>query len=88
MVKQEDERSVKMDVMYEGESDDTMEELCCGRTQDGSVDFRGKPALKRKSGGWLAGIIILGMLSHSMYYVPYLKETMDRILTCTKTSCI
>jgi hypothetical protein len=82
MVKQEDESNV----MYEGESDDTMEEDCCGHTQDGSVDSRGKPALKKKSGGWVAGIIILGMSSHSMYYVPYLKETMDRIFTCMKAA--
>ncbi|KAF3340473.1 protein NRT1/ PTR FAMILY 7.3-like isoform X1 [Carex littledalei] len=60
MMKQEDEMKVKMDVMYEEEeSDEAMEEVCCGHTEDGSVDFRGKPALKNKSGRWFAGIIIL-----------------------------
>ncbi|KMZ63012.1 putative Nitrate Transporter 1.5b [Zostera marina] len=28
-------------------------------TMDGSVDFRGRPAIKSKSGGWLAGFLIL-----------------------------
>lgn len=70
MMKQEEERKVKMDVMYhEEESDDAMEEVCCGHTQDGSVNFRGKPALKNKSGRWFAGIIILGTLSQSIYLI-------------------
>ncbi|KAJ4811588.1 Protein NRT1/ PTR FAMILY 5.1 [Rhynchospora pubera] len=61
MVKQEDQKNVKIDVTYgEGEKEDAMEEeFSCGHTQDGTVDFRGKPAIKNKSGGWLAGIIIL-----------------------------
>jgi hypothetical protein len=32
-------------------------------TLDGSVDIKGQPAVKGKSGGWLAGGLILGKLS-------------------------
>lgn len=32
----------------------------CDYTLDGAVDFKGHPALKGKSGGWLAGTLILG----------------------------
>lgn len=29
-------------------------------TLDGSVDFRGRPAVKGKTGGWVAGSLLLG----------------------------
>ncbi|KAG2660647.1 protein NRT1/ PTR FAMILY 7.2-like isoform X1 [Panicum virgatum] len=32
---------------------------CCEYTLDGSVDIKGRPAVKGKSGGWLAGGLIL-----------------------------
>lgn len=32
------------------------------RTQDGTHDWHGRPAIREKSGGWVAGIIILRML--------------------------
>lgn len=35
------------------------EEKCCEYTLDGSVDIKGQPAAKGKSGGWLAGGLIL-----------------------------
>lgn len=31
-------------------------------TQDGSVDRHGRPAVKAKSGGWQAGILLLGII--------------------------
>lgn len=31
-------------------------------SQDGSVDFKGRPAVKAKTGGWTAGFLILGEL--------------------------
>jgi hypothetical protein len=36
------------------------EEKLCEYTLDGSVDIKGRPAVKGKSGGWLAGGLILG----------------------------
>jgi len=33
------------------------------RTHDGSVDWKGVPAIKGKTGGWSAGILLLGKLS-------------------------
>jgi hypothetical protein len=35
---------------------------CCEYTLDGSVDMKGRPAVKGKSGGWLAGALILGII--------------------------
>lgn len=31
-------------------------------TQDGSVDRHGRPAIRGRSGGWEAGILILGII--------------------------
>lgn len=33
---------------------------CCDYTLDGSVDLRGSPAIKGSSGGWVAGVLLLG----------------------------
>lgn len=30
-------------------------------TRDGSLDWHGKPAIKRKTGGWKSGMLLLGM---------------------------
>ncbi|XP_017699967.3 protein NRT1/ PTR FAMILY 7.3-like [Phoenix dactylifera] len=35
------------------------EEECCEYTLDGSVDIKGRPAIKGKTGGWIAGILLL-----------------------------
>ncbi|KAG0534608.1 hypothetical protein BDA96_04G293900 [Sorghum bicolor] len=35
------------------------QDKCCEYTLDGSVDIKGRPAVKGKSGGWLAGALIL-----------------------------
>ncbi|KAJ1280450.1 hypothetical protein BS78_04G233600 [Paspalum vaginatum] len=35
------------------------QDKCCEYTLDGSVDIKGRPAIKSKSGGWLAGGLIL-----------------------------
>ncbi|CAN6280347.1 unnamed protein product [Urochloa humidicola] len=35
------------------------QDKCCDYTLDGSVDIKGRPAVKGKSGGWLAGGLIL-----------------------------
>ncbi|XP_072966329.1 protein NRT1/ PTR FAMILY 7.3-like [Typha angustifolia] len=35
------------------------EEECCSYTMDGSVDYRGRPAAKAKTGGWMTGSILL-----------------------------
>lgn len=37
------------------------QDKCCEYTLDGSVDIKGRPAVKGKSGGWLAGGLILGI---------------------------
>ncbi|XP_038975158.1 protein NRT1/ PTR FAMILY 7.3-like [Phoenix dactylifera] len=34
-------------------------EDCCDYTLDGSVDLRGRPAVKGSSGGWVSGILLL-----------------------------
>ena len=36
---------------------DSCSEMC---TMDGSVDSKGRPASKKKTGGWLAGSLLLG----------------------------
>lgn len=33
---------------------------CSESTMDGSVDFKGRPADKKRTGGWLAGNLLLG----------------------------
>lgn len=38
------------------------QDKCCEYTLDGSVDMKGRPAVKGKSGGWLAGGLILGII--------------------------
>jgi hypothetical protein len=38
------------------------QDKCCEYTLDGSVDIKGRPAVKGKSGGWLAGALILGII--------------------------
>jgi len=38
------------------------QDKCCEYTLDGSVDIKGRPAIKGKSGGWLAGALILGIV--------------------------
>ncbi|KAG4188359.1 hypothetical protein ERO13_A08G158800v2 [Gossypium hirsutum] len=45
-----------LEVCKEGKLKEEQEEAC---TQDGSVDWHGRPAIKAKSGQWTAGIIIL-----------------------------
>jgi solute carrier family 15 (peptide/histidine transporter), member 3/4 len=47
---------------------------CCEYTLDGSVDIKGHPAVKGKSGGWLAGGLILGMYNNSAAqpFLPFL----------------
>lgn len=53
-----EETKVGVVVMEVDETRGTEEE--CDYTLDGAVDFKGHPALKGKSGGWLAGTLILG----------------------------
>lgn len=36
---------------------------CCECTMDGSVDFRRRPASKKRTGGWLTGLLLLGKFS-------------------------
>ena len=39
-------------------------------TQDGTVDLKGKPILKSKSGGWNACSFVVGIsLSHYKFYM-------------------
>ena len=38
------------------------QDKCCEYTLDGSVDIKGRPAVKGRSGGWLAGALILGII--------------------------
>ncbi|CAN1173682.1 hypothetical protein LINPERHAP2_LOCUS30822 [Linum perenne] len=49
--------------MEEGSSDDQDYSSSCGSntttTMDGTVDWKGRPAFKSKSGNWAAAIIIL-----------------------------
>lgn len=40
-------------------------------TQDGSVDRHGRPAIRGRSGGWEAGILILGIVLYISYYIYY-----------------
>lgn len=37
-------------------------------TQDGTVDLKGKPVLKSKTGGWKACSFIVGSLSLTKFY--------------------
>ncbi|TVT99738.1 hypothetical protein EJB05_54877 [Eragrostis curvula] len=57
------EEDIKMRVIVvEGEemSAPTLkEDKCCEYTLDGSVDIKGRPAVKGRSGGWIAGGLIL-----------------------------
>uniref|UniRef100_J3LG03 Uncharacterized protein n=1 Tax=Oryza brachyantha TaxID=4533 RepID=J3LG03_ORYBR len=43
----------------ESETSNAPKDECCDYTLDGSVDIKGSPAVKGKSGGWLAGGLIL-----------------------------
>jgi len=47
---------------------------CCEYTLDGSVDIKNRPAVKGKSGGWLAGGLILGTYDNSAAqpFLPFL----------------
>lgn len=38
-------------------------------TEDGTVDIYGKPALKRKTGRWRAGMLLLGMICLFMCFL-------------------
>lgn len=51
---------------------DEEEGICT--TLDGTVDWHGRPAIRSKSGRWLAGIIILCKLSLSLSKYIFLKE--------------
>ena len=47
---------------------------CCEYTLDGSVDIKNRPAVKGKSGGWLAGGLILCAYNNSAAqpFLPFL----------------
>lgn len=50
-------------------------------TLDGSVDLKGRPAVKAKSGGWVAGFLILGMQKFQAFVLlttPSTRATMNR----------
>lgn len=54
--------AVQVGVMKGGGASSSMngEEECCEYTLDGSVDIKGRPAIKGRTGGWIAGTLILG----------------------------
>lgn len=54
-------RSDSLNKDVNGEKDERYE-----YTLDGSVDARGRPAAKGKTGGWVAGALLLGNLSFLM----------------------
>ncbi|XP_072986651.1 protein NRT1/ PTR FAMILY 7.3-like [Typha latifolia] len=55
-----EEMKVTVVVMEVDGGKEAKEEECCDYyTLDGSVNFRGQPAVKGKSGGWLSGILLL-----------------------------
>lgn len=51
-------------------------------TQDGSVDRHGRPAIKAKSGGWQAGILLLGII------LTQILPTNDTMLTSLYQQCV
>lgn len=51
-------------------------------TLDGSVDMHGRPAIRAKSGRWVAGIIILGKHRFLISVLQKPKKQRQRKLTC------
>lgn len=41
---------------------------------DGSVDFRGRPAAKGKTGGWVAGSLVLGNYFIIEFQISFIKS--------------
>ncbi|RLN08252.1 hypothetical protein C2845_PM11G29650 [Panicum miliaceum] len=55
------------------------QDKCCEYTLDGSVDIKGRPAVKGKSGGWLAGGLILAALGVGTGGFPVTGRLLARI---------
>uniref|UniRef100_A0A0E0G602 Uncharacterized protein n=1 Tax=Oryza nivara TaxID=4536 RepID=A0A0E0G602_ORYNI len=54
-------------IVVEGdETSNAPKDVCCEYTLDGSVDIKGSPAVKGKSGGWLAGGLILRYVEYDI----------------------
>jgi glutamate synthase domain-containing protein 3 len=66
-------------IVVEGdETSNAPKDVCCEYTLDGSVDIKGSPAVKGKSGGWLAGGLILRkyfVLNSADFTISFPAET-------------
>ncbi|KAG1354303.1 putative protein NRT1/ PTR FAMILY 7.3 [Cocos nucifera] len=51
-------------------------EDCCDYTLDGSVDLGGRPAVKGSSGGWVTGILLLGIGATIVVHTSILTQTL------------
>ncbi|PON43370.1 Proton-dependent oligopeptide transporter family [Trema orientale] len=63
----------------EGNFKEEQGEVC---TLDGTVDWRGRPAIKTKSGGWVAGIIIL--LNQGLVTLAFFGVGVNLVLFLTR----
>ncbi|KAJ3680655.1 hypothetical protein LUZ60_016933 [Juncus effusus] len=79
-----DEEKGRLDVTVDEEKgrSDATREVSSENTQDGSVDFHGKPATKSKSGGWLAGILIL--VNQALATLAFFGMSVNLVLFLTR----
>ncbi|BAF09701.1 protein NRT1/ PTR FAMILY 7.2 [Oryza sativa Japonica Group] len=70
-------------IVVEGdETSNAPKDVCCEYTLDGSVDIKGSPAVKGKSGGWLAGGLIL--LNQGLATLAFFGVNVNLVLFLTR----